>query len=269
MYFGVSHVVFEEVKRRLGLVEGRVGFYYKNLVTGEVVTYEENEKMMAASVIKLMILTEAFRQMEEGTAKADEVFTIHKDVCVPSCGALTYLHDGVQVTLEDLCVLMIILSDNTATNVLIDRLGEEQINQTIKKLGFKTTQLNRKMFDSEKSAKGIQNYITAYEMGQLLEKMYKGELVSLRASKRMLEILSNQRLNSKIPFFLHSLMEETSVAHKTGEDTGITHDVGIVYGRQPFIVCFCGNEVDVPTYERVIADLSLMIYESLEENKEE
>ena len=256
-------MVLEEVKSRLALVQGKVGFYYKNLVTGKVATYGGNEKMMAASVIKLMILTEAFRQMDEGLVQADELFTIHKEVCVPSCGALTYLHDGVQVTLEDLCVLMIILSDNTATNVLIDRLGMENVNKTIRSLGFNTTQLNRKMFDSEKSAKGIENYITAYEMGQLLEKMYTGELVSPKASKRMLEILSDQRLNSKIPFFLHSLMEETSVAHKTGEDTGITHDVGIVYGREPFIICFCGNEVDVPIYERVMADLSLMIYQSL------
>ena len=252
-----------EIKTRIEQVKGKVGFYYKNLSTGETIGYQENEKMMAASVIKLMILTEAFRQMEEGLAKADEIFTVHKEDCVPSCGALTYLHDGIQVTLEDLCVLMIILSDNTATNLLIDRLGEEKINETIRSLGLKVTQLNRKMFDSEKSARGIQNYITAYEMGQILEKMYKGELVSKAASKRMLEILSDQRLNSKIPFFLHSLMEETAVAHKTGEDTGITHDVGIVLGEQPFIICFCGNEVDVPHYERVIADLSLLIYQSV------
>ena len=114
-----------EIKTRLEQVKGKVGFYYKNLSTGETIGYQENEKMMAASVIKLMILTEAFRQMEEKMAKADEIFTVHKEDCLPSCGGLTYLHDGIQVTLEDLCVLMIILSDNTATNLLIDRRWDE------------------------------------------------------------------------------------------------------------------------------------------------
>ncbi len=70
----------------------------------------------------------------------------------------------------------------------------------------------------------------------------------------MLRILKNQRLNGKISFFLHG---RADIAHKTGEDDGITHDVGIVYAPQPFIVCFCGNEVEVPEFERFMQDVSL------------
>jgi beta-lactamase class A len=163
------------------------------------------------------------------------------------------MHDDLQVTLEDLYTLMIILSDNTATNILIKHLGIEQINRTLHKLGLTHTKLNRLLFDSEQSALGIENYISAREIGNLLEEMYYGRLISQEASVQMLHILKKQRLNSKIPFLLPKNLE---VAHKTGEDTGITHDVGIVFAKQPFIVCFCGNEVDVPLFERKMQDLT-------------
>ena len=76
----------------------------------------------------------------------------------------------------------------------------------------------------------------------------------------MLEVLKNQRLNGKIPFFLSSGENKVQLAHKTGEDSGITHDVGIVLDKEPFIICFLSNEVNVPEFERVIQDLSFQIY---------
>ena len=81
------------------------------------------------------------------------------------------------------------------------------------------------------------------------------------SSRKMLAILGDQQLNGKIPFYLKALPDEPEIAHKTGEDTGITHDVGIVYGREPFIVCFCGNETDTPRFERVMAEISLELYQ--------
>ena len=120
--------------------------------------------------------------------------------------------------------------------------------------------LQRKMYDTEKSKRGIQNYITAAETGRLLREMYQGRLVSRQASEKMISILKNQQLCSKIPFYLQALQEEPEIAHKTGEDCGITHDVGIVYAKQPFIVCYCGNDTDTPAYERVMAETSLWLY---------
>lgn len=250
----------DEIEGRLKLLPGKISFLYENLVTGERFSYHEDEAMMAASVIKLFVMTEAFRRFEEGTLSQDHIVVMKRKDCVPSCGALTYLHDGIEVTALDLVTLMIIFSDNTATNVLIDLLGMERINETIKGLGFKKTLLQRKMYDTEKAARGIQNYITAAETGRLLRMMYEGKLVSQRASRQMLGILKNQQLCSKIPFYLQALPEEPEIAHKTGEDTGITHDVGIIYGREPFIVCFCGNETDTPALERAMAEISLWLY---------
>ena len=126
----------EEILSRLSALPGRIAFYYKNLADGEIISYHEQEPMMAASVIKLFILAEAFRQMEAGELEKNRLVTIRKEACVPSCGALTYMHDGLQATVEDLYTLMIILSDNTATNYMIDILGREAVNEGARSLGF-------------------------------------------------------------------------------------------------------------------------------------
>ncbi len=246
--------------RKLQKLPGKISFFYENLETGEMFAYHENEPVKAASIIKLFIMTAVFQSFEEGVLCPDKLFSIKREDCVPSCGALTYLHDGILVTVLDLVTLMIIFSDNTAANVLINYLGMERINEIIHALGFKKTLLQRKMYDTEKSSRGIQNYITAAETGRLLKMMYEGKLINRNASETMISILKNQQLCSKIPFYLQALPEEPVIAHKTGEDTGITHDVGIIYGKEPFLVCFCGNETDTPAFERAMAEISLELY---------
>lgn len=248
----------EHILDQLKALKGQVSFYYKNLITGETFGYQEDMPLQAASVIKIPVLIEAFSRIQGGDLEKDQTVIIRKEDKLPSCGALNYMHDGLAVTIEDLYTLMIILSDNTATNLLIRQLGMNNINTTLQELGLHNTRINRLLFDSKQSTLGIQNYISAYETGVLLEKMYFGELISPEASLEMLRILKNQRLNGKIPFFLHG---KADIAHKTGEDDGITHDVGIVYAPQPFIVCFCGNEVEVPVFERFMQDISLDLME--------
>ena len=96
-------------------------------------------------------MAEAFRQREAGILRFDELVEIRREDKLPSCGALTYMHDGLQVTVGDLVTLMIILSDNTATNLLIDKLGRDAINQTIRKLGllpYRLTECVRRYFST-------------------------------------------------------------------------------------------------------------------------
>jgi beta-lactamase class A len=252
-----------DMMKRLEMLPGKISFYFENLDTGESIGYRENEPMMAASVIKLFVMASVFEGVERNTFRMDKIFEIKREECVPSCGALTYLHDHIQVTLMDLVTLMIIFSDNSATNVLIDFIGLDVINCTITGLGFEKTALNRKMFDLEKTRLGIQNYITACETGRLLKMMYEGTLVSRQASDTMLSIMKNQQLAGKIPFYLKAIVKRPEIAHKTGEDIGISHDVGIIYGKVPYIVCFCGNETDTPRLERLMADISLELYQEL------
>ena len=243
----------DQLDRILSRLPGQIGLYMKKL-SGESYAYHADEPFEAASVIKLPIMAEAFRQFEAGEIERDRLITIRPEDKLPSCGALSYMHNGLAVTVLDLVTLMIILSDNTATNLLIDLLGMEKINAMIDAMELTGTRLNRKLFRPELSARGIQNYVTARDMGRMMELLLRGELVSRDASREMLTILRNQRLNGKMPFYLHS--RDIPVAHKTGEDDGITHDVGIIFAQEPITLCFLSNRTVVPVAERALQEIA-------------
>lgn len=245
-----------ELMERLRQMEGKVAFYYKPL-DGEAVEYNPELPLVAASVIKIPIMVEAFRRFGDGTLDPNATVEICPEYKMPSCGALTYMHDGLRPTIRDLVTLMIILSDNTATNLLIDLLTPEAVNRTMQAHGVEGITLRRKLFQPELARQGITNHICARGVGVLLEKLAKGELLGGEADRQMIEILCNQRLNGKIPFFLHGV----KIAHKTGEDDDTTHDAAVVYAKRPFVLCMLSNEVDVPRFERLMQDMALELYE--------
>ena len=152
----------------------------------------------------------------------------------------------------DLITLMIILSDNTATNMVIDRVSIPRVNDAMRALDEPGFDLQRKMFDAEMAAKGYVNTVTARGVGRLLERIATGTLLGQPWDGRMLQMLMDQRLNGKLPFYLHP--RDIDVAHKTGEDEGTSHDAGIVYSERPFVIVMLSNNVDVPAFERLIQD---------------
>lgn len=246
-------------------IPGKLSVYYKNLATGEVVDYNGDTPMMAASVIKIPILLETFRQIKAGLLKKDQLYVLKEGDKMPSCGCLNRMHEGLNLTVQDLYNLMIILSDNTATNILIRLLGgAEEINGSLAKMGYQTCRVNRLLFDSEASARGVENYVSGTEIADMLEKMYRGELIDEDSSQEMLEILKSQRLKNKMPFDFQGCVP---IAHKTGEDDGITHDVGIIFGSQPFILCCLGNETDCPGFNRFIQKLAWSLYRETESRR--
>lgn len=181
---------YEAIETLLQSLPGEIGFSYFCPATGDRYAMQEDLPLVAASVIKLPIMVEAFRQRESDQIDWQEEVVIRPEDKLPSCGALTYLHDGIRVTVGDLVTLMIILSDNTATNLLIDKLGMANINTTCQALQLKGTKLNRKLFDAVQAAKGIENYVTAGDMCRLLSLLLHGQVVSPAASKEMLGILA-------------------------------------------------------------------------------
>lgn len=253
----------KKVEELLQNIPGKLSVYYKNLVTGETFGINESLPMMAASVIKIPIMVETFHQFRTGEHKKEELYVLKETDKRPSCGCLNRMHAGLNLTIEDLYNLMIILSDNSATNILIELLGGmERINEDIRRMGYETIRVNRLLFDAEASARGIQNYVSAVEIGDMLEKMFRGEMIDREASEDMLDVLKEQRLNNKFPFHFR---EKVIIAHKTGEDEGITHDVGVFYAKQPFILCCMGNETDNPMYNRFMQGLAWTIYNEIEE----
>ncbi len=248
---------FEEIRA----FTGKVSYWFETLEDGKIECFNEHLALDAASVMKLGVMVEYYRRLEAGVIQKDDRVTVQKSDHVPSCGALTYLHDGVELTLHDLCVAMIIHSDNTATNILLRRFGIERVNETMAELGIEI-HIGRYLFDYEADRRGFKNTVTAYAVAKLYRMMYRGELVSKEASTEMISILLDQRLNGKIPFFLDAYTN-LPIAHKTGENEGVTHDAAIVLGEKPFILIYLSAEVDVPMFERLMQDSAWEVTKSV------
>ena len=244
----------EYVKRQLSSVPGQIGFYYKNLVTGETDGSRQTELFQAASVIKLPILAAILLEEREHPGVLQERLLVRDGDKVPGCGALQHISGTQAYDIESLCKLMITISDNTATNVLIRRFGIEFLNERFRVLGLQETKIFRFLFDTEAARQGKENLCQPKEIGSLLEEIYHGRCVSANASERMRAMLSQQQINHKIPSLLPPTVR---VEHKTGEDEGITNDVGILYGREPCVLVLVSNETDVPAFEQVIRTVSL------------
>lgn len=241
---------------RLQRVPGDVGFYYKNLATGEALGLRENDMFQAASVIKLPIYAVIMKLAHEGKVSLSEKIVCHDADKLPPCGALFFFTNEPEVDIETLCGLMITISDNAATNLLIKRFGIDFLNAEFKKIGLVDTHIERLLFDPESSKKGLENRIVPKEMCELLEKIQRHTFVSEETSMAMEALLLNQQINHKIPGYLR---DEIPVGHKTGEDDGITNDVGIVYAKEPFVIAFATNNTDVPEAERAIREISLSL----------
>ena len=239
-------------KDRLKNAKGKIGFYYKNLVTKEEISYNENAIFSAASIIKLPILASVFNEVAKGNVKLSDLITVKNNDKVPGCGALYSFTNEPTVDIQTLCNLMIAISDNTATNVLIKHFTIEKLSEIFIEMGLKNTKLKRLLYDREAKQKGLENLFTPKEIGMLLEQIYNRTYINEKVSEEMENILLQQQINHKIP----SRLQDLRIAHKTGENDGITHDVGIVYADEPFVVCFASNETDVYEFERVIRDSS-------------
>lgn len=215
------------------------------------------ERFPAASLIKIPVLIYLLQECEAGNASLAETVRLKGEDKVGGSGVLLELHEGIHLTLQDLASLMIVVSDNTATNLLIDRLGIEKIQGAIRSMGFQETLLARKMMAAPEAPPA--NFTTPLEMYQMLEKLQQGKLLPPPETRLALEILFRQQYNEKIPLLLP---RHVRVAHKTGEISGVRHDCGIVQenGRTLILSLLTQNVADEVGTDRILAELSLEIY---------
>lgn len=245
--------MWAEIFAGLDRVPGRVGFCWRDLTTGEEMAYRADAPYLAASVIKLPICAAIARMAYDGRADFGERLPVRAEKAVPGCGTLQMMADEVDaLSVGTLCRLMITVSDNFATNLLIDRFGIDALNREFAAMGLVGTQLTRKMFDAAAAARGLENRVVPREMVRLLAEIHAPEPALADAYGFVGQILLHQQIRHKIPGYLPGVR----VANKTGEDCGITNDVGIVYASRPFAVAFACNETDVPEAERAIREIS-------------
>lgn len=248
----------EVIVKKLKNVKLEYSIYIKDLKNGTLCTINSDKKVPAASIIKLYVMAAAFNCVEAKKISLNERITVKKEEKVPY-SIVTLLDDEDTFTLKDLIVLMIIQSDNTATNKIIDMVDMTYINNFIQQEGFKSTVLQRKMMDSLARKNGRENYTSAEDVAVLLEKIYLGKLINKKYSYIMEEILSNQLDHSMMR---RNLSDKLTIAHKSGDLEGIKHDDGIVYtdfGEYIFVMHTWKASSD--NYARnIIGDVSSHVY---------
>lgn len=207
--------------------EGRVGVYIQ---TEEGIIEENCSKVFSsASLIKVPILLAGLSQTENGLLQLEKEVQINNAVRVGGSGILQSMSKDLKMKVIDLMTLMIIVSDNTATNLIIDLLGKEKINGYMKNIGLKNTELNRKMMDFESLKKGIDNTTTARDMAFCLESLAERSILSEENKALARRILDGQQYKNKLANTVDQ--EKVQVANKTGELPGIEHDCGIFTGN--------------------------------------
>jgi len=217
----------EELIRYAELFGVQSAFFIKNFKTGETVSYNETLVVPSASLIKVPVMIEAFRQVKYDMLDFSLRFSVKPEEAVPF-SVLEFMDRDNTYTLLDLIKLMIIYSDNTAANLLIDLLGMEKVNLCIRELGLKETKLQRKMMDAESRKKGLENLTTAGEMADLMIRLNCGEIIDPVSSARMLDIMKGQADECMMRV---DLPDEITIARKSGELENLDHEVSIVYGN--------------------------------------
>jgi len=237
-------------------LDGVMGVAIEDLTNGDHYFLHEDEVFAQASSIKITVLACLYLQAEQGKLKLTDLYTVQSSDLVPDSDIMNGLTpDVTRVTLRDLATMMVAVSDNAATNVLIDRAGMQNVNAMLDSLGLTHTRLRRKMMDLEAAKQGRENISSPREMMMLLDAIYHGKLLNKESAADFFKVLST----NKSSFIPRDLPADLKVANKPGELEAVRNDSGIVFveGR-PYVICvmtgYLRNERDG---EEAISKVSL------------
>ncbi|MGC1415361.1 MAG: serine hydrolase [Candidatus Acidiferrum sp.] len=234
--------------------------------------FNPDETFHAASTMKIPVMIELFHQVREGKLKLDDPLPIKNEFhslvdgsiytlsAADDSDAELYKAVGQTRTLRQLCELMITTSSNFAANLLIEKLGVENIRATVHALDADGMNVLRGVEDEKAFEKGLNNTTTARGLLQLLDAIAQGKAVDPDSSRQMIEILERQKFNEGIPAGLPAGIR---VAHKTGEITKIHHDAAIVFAPRPFVLVILVRGIDdMKISAALMADITRELYQA-------
>ncbi|MGE5591235.1 MAG: serine hydrolase [Bacillota bacterium] len=264
--------MFESVQEYLSRAQGTFGVVLDDLTGGAHWEHQADVPFYAASVIKVPIMVEAFHQAHNGLLDLDrERLTWTRADQVGGDGVIRLLTPGTRLSVRDLITLMIVISDNAATNLLIDRLGRDAIRQCLKRCGMSHSSFYNKLSVVPTEREGV-NTISPRDVQHLFLLLARGEAVSQHASDQMIAILKENQDYSRavkyLPWDQEGLTGErppVQVAHKTGSVKGVSHDAGIFYLRdRTYCLTILGKDLPDDVYgAEAVAQISRLVYQEV------
>lgn len=256
----VEQKIIEEYPQKISFVIRNLSFPYLE------VSHQKDKSIPAASLIKLPIMLAAFKAIGEGRISLEEKIVIKKKDIWGGSGIIKAMKLPTSFSFKKLIELMISRSDNTAANKIIDILGFDYINSVCKELKLKNTRLERKLTDFSSRRQGKENYTSAADCAFILLVIYNKKLTTLlnlpshlKLEEFALSCLKKQVIADRLPLLLPP---EVEVAHKTGLERNIVHDVGIVFSKKGnYIICVLTQGIgNFKKAKKIIAEISLIAY---------
>ena len=251
----------DNIRKIIDLCDGRVSVVIDLPLQSIIINGDR--PYSAASLIKIPILLEGFRQSEKGQISLSDKVMVPKKGRVGGAGVLASLSENLSLTIEDLLTLMIIVSDNTASNLLIDRLGSNSIQELCHSLNLKETRLLRKMMDFKAMEGGLNNFTSALDIITCLKVMDHSPEFSQTSREKMLNILQQQQFDHKLPAKMDK--DAVFVGNKTGELPGVEHDCAILkYGDKTGYIAVLIDELEEnESGKYIIAQIGKLVFDFL------
>jgi beta-lactamase class A len=264
----------QQIKNKVASFKGHVSLYAKNLDTGQTYTLNGDERVRTASTIKIAVMVEAFARVAEGRAKWTDEVVLTKEKKYGGSGILYELSDGLRLTLRDAVHLMMLISDNTATNLVLEVLTTDAVNARMESLGLNQIKIMRKVGSGGESKAGKDpdnkrfglGMATPREMVLLLEKLERGEVVSSAASKEMIDLMKREQGR----YAIGRSLWDVPIASKYGALDHLRSSIGIIYSKKGKIAMAISCDdmaevmwsVDNPAY-LLMSDLSEILVTGL------
>lgn len=272
--------MFEKLSGYVKRYKDNVSVYVEDLRTGAVYENNADKMMKSASVVKIFIMWEFYKRVAAGTLDPQSTYKLKdsdREGTTPyHTGILRDFHEGIELTLEDIVRMNIVLSDDTAANILLKMFGLESVQQVIKELNLPNTRFDRIMNDYQGAREGRENYTSCRDVANYYKELLKAERLPKELCDKMLEIFTQQRYTYGLPALLD---EDQLIAHKTGGITefGTMHDLGIIYDmdNKPMLICCVMTQFDegIPRFQPfaldIISNVAWIAYEEAVEQKVE
>lgn len=265
-----------QIESRIAASHADVAVAFRTLDGKSEFFHHADDSFHAASTMKVPVMIELFHQVQEGKLQLIDKINIHNEFHSIVDGSVykldpaddsetaLYAATGEARTISQLCDLMITVSSNLATNLLIEKLGVESIRATTASLGATGMNVLRGVEDNKAFDKGLNNTTTARALEILMTAIAEGKAVNKHFSDQMIQILERQKFNEGIPA---GLPAGSRVAHKTGEITNIHHDAAIVYAPRPFVlVILVRGLAEITDSSTLMADLTRLLYAAVEQS---